>query len=160
MPRSVTVDAVVVAFRCADADDDSEEVRPSATVSADVLGRAVPWRRFRWRHGQKHFSGTYWADTVSGPVIYESRLELARLLIADFDRSMHRIVAQPFFAAGGDRWQVAAPCSGFIVVRRRWRRATRADPGRERSARYRPATRTHRPRECTGAGRNSSPFSR
>jgi hypothetical protein len=29
-------------------------------------------------------------------VIYESRLELARLLYADFDPSVHRIVAQPF----------------------------------------------------------------
>jgi hypothetical protein len=29
-------------------------------------------------------------------VIYESRLELARLLFADFDRSVHRICAQPF----------------------------------------------------------------
>ncbi len=29
-------------------------------------------------------------------VIYESRLELARLIFADFDRSVHRILAQPF----------------------------------------------------------------
>ena len=32
----------------------------------------------------------------SGHVIYESRLELARLLYADFDPSVNRIVAQPF----------------------------------------------------------------
>lgn len=29
-------------------------------------------------------------------VIYESRLELSRLLFADFDPSVHGIVAQPF----------------------------------------------------------------
>ena len=29
-------------------------------------------------------------------VVYESRLELARLIFADFDRSVHRILAQPF----------------------------------------------------------------
>ena len=23
--------------------------------------RAVPWRTFRWRHGQEHYSGTYWS---------------------------------------------------------------------------------------------------
>ncbi|MGW4371940.1 TnsA-like heteromeric transposase endonuclease subunit [Nocardia takedensis] len=92
--RSVAVDAAVVAFRCGD--DGSEEVAPFAAVSAEALGRADPWRRFRWYHGQKHFSGTYWSDTESAHVIYESRLELARLLFADFDRSVHRIVAQPF----------------------------------------------------------------
>lgn len=44
----------------------------------------------------KHYSGTFWAATNRGHVIYESRLELARLLFADFDRSGQRIVAQPF----------------------------------------------------------------
>jgi hypothetical protein len=29
-------------------------------------------------------------------VIYESRLELSRLIFADFDREVHRILAQPF----------------------------------------------------------------
>jgi len=29
-------------------------------------------------------------------VVYESRLELARLLLADFDRAVVTIVAQPF----------------------------------------------------------------
>ncbi|MFQ6397585.1 TnsA-like heteromeric transposase endonuclease subunit [Nocardia sp. KC 131] len=56
----------------------------------------VPWRTFRWRDGQQHFSGTYWSATVSGHVIYESRLELARLLLADLERSVKHIVAQPF----------------------------------------------------------------
>ena len=29
-------------------------------------------------------------------VVYVSRLELARLIFADFDRAVHRILAQPF----------------------------------------------------------------
>ena len=33
---------------------------------------------------------------MSAHVIYESRLELARLLVADFDQSVNHIVAQPF----------------------------------------------------------------
>jgi hypothetical protein len=57
---------------------------------------AGPWRTFRWRHGQRHYSGAFWAATEGSHVIYESRLELARLLLADFDRSVSRIVAQPF----------------------------------------------------------------
>ncbi|GAA3264582.1 TnsA-like heteromeric transposase endonuclease subunit [Streptomyces labedae] len=46
--------------------------------------------------GQKHYSGSYWSSTQSDHVIYESRLELARLLYADFDRDVTAIVAQPF----------------------------------------------------------------
>lgn len=57
---------------------------------------AEPWRTFRWYHGQKHYSGTYWSCTVRGHVIYESRLELARLLYADFDPAVRHILAQPF----------------------------------------------------------------
>lgn len=60
-----------------------------------MLG-AGPWRTFRWHRGQKHYSGAFWSATESSHVIYESRLELARLLYADFDRSVVRIVAQPF----------------------------------------------------------------
>ena len=40
--------------------------------------------------------GSKWSATEGRHVIYESRLELARLLFADFDRSVHRICAQPF----------------------------------------------------------------
>ncbi|KOX21231.1 TnsA endonuclease [Saccharothrix sp. NRRL B-16348] len=51
---------------------------------------------FRWYRGQKHHSGTYWSSTMKGHVPYESRLELARLLFADFDSSVRVIAAQPF----------------------------------------------------------------
>jgi hypothetical protein len=51
---------------------------------------------FRFYKGQRHYSGSFWSATESGLVLYESRLELARLLFADFDRSVHGIVAQPF----------------------------------------------------------------
>ncbi|HET9966639.1 MAG TPA: hypothetical protein VFQ68_00300, partial [Streptosporangiaceae bacterium] len=37
------------------------------------------------RQGQAHYSGWYWSATTGGHVVYESRLELARLLMADFD---------------------------------------------------------------------------
>ncbi|MFI9029740.1 TnsA-like heteromeric transposase endonuclease subunit [Streptomyces sp. NPDC053560] len=66
------------------------------TASIDLLASASPWRTFRWYRGQGHYSGAYWAATIRDHVIYESRLEPARLLFADFDPSVHRIVAQPF----------------------------------------------------------------
>ncbi|MFE5284840.1 TnsA-like heteromeric transposase endonuclease subunit [Nocardia sp. NPDC056611] len=62
----------------------------------DWLEGAQPWRTFVWRYGQKNYSGSYWSATMSDHVIYESRLELANLLLADFDHSVKFIAAQPF----------------------------------------------------------------
>ncbi|MYX14980.1 TnsA-like heteromeric transposase endonuclease subunit [Streptomyces sp. SID8374] len=77
---------------------DGDEVEECAWTAAskDLLSSAAPWRVFRWYRGQKHYSGTYWSATIRDHVIYESRLELARLLFADFDRAVHGVVAQPF----------------------------------------------------------------
>lgn len=78
--------------------DETGELRemPLSEVTPTSLRRAQPYRTFRWYLGQRHYSGSYWAATESAHVIYESRLELARLLMADFDNSVTRIVAQPF----------------------------------------------------------------
>jgi hypothetical protein len=78
------------------ADDLSEVTREWTAAGIDELAAAAAWRSFRWHHGQQHYSGTYWSSTVGGHVIYESRLELARLLAADFDAGVRHIVAQPF----------------------------------------------------------------
>lgn len=67
-----------------------------ATVPLELLCGAAPWRTFRWYRGQRHYSGSYWSATNRDLVIYESRLELTRLLYADFDPSVTGIVAQPF----------------------------------------------------------------
>ncbi|WP_144121024.1 MULTISPECIES: TnsA-like heteromeric transposase endonuclease subunit [Catellatospora] len=72
------------------------EGQPWDTVPVAALIAALPWRTFRWHQGQRHYSGTYWSATQRDHVIYESRLELARLLFADFDRRVSAIVAQPF----------------------------------------------------------------
>ncbi len=49
-----------------------------------------PWRRVRSVHGMAHYSGNYASATTGGQVVYESRLELARLLLAasEFQVSM------------------------------------------------------------------------
>ncbi|MFF4754169.1 TnsA-like heteromeric transposase endonuclease subunit [Streptomyces sp. NPDC002514] len=59
----------------------------------------VPWRTFRWYYGQKHYSGFYWSSTMRAHVIYESRLELTRLIYADFSPDVRSIYAQPFLIA-------------------------------------------------------------
>ncbi|MEU3656094.1 MULTISPECIES: TnsA-like heteromeric transposase endonuclease subunit [unclassified Streptomyces] len=77
-------------------DGSQVENREWSASSIDLLAAASPWRTFRWYRGQRHYSGTYWSATMRDHVIYESRLELARLLFADFDPSVRRVVAQPF----------------------------------------------------------------
>ena len=75
----------------------SEVALEWASATADFLSQAAPWRTFRWRDGQRHYSGTYWSATNRDHVIYESRLELARLLFADYDTTVKHVIAQPFF---------------------------------------------------------------
>ena len=75
--------------------DQTVEDYPWDGAGADLLA-GVPWRTFRWYDGQRHYSGAYWSSTQRAHVIYESRLELAVLLLADFDRSVTGIFAQPF----------------------------------------------------------------
>jgi hypothetical protein len=72
------------------------EDRSWGDVVVDVLVSAAPWRTFRWYKGQKHYSAAFWSSTQRDHVIYESRLELAVLLLADFDPAVRGIVAQPF----------------------------------------------------------------
>ena len=66
------------------------------SVSAGQMAAARPWRVFRSHRGQAHYSGWYFAATCGAHVVYESRLELARLLLADFDPQVAAIAAQPF----------------------------------------------------------------
>jgi hypothetical protein len=69
---------------------------PLRQVMASKVTQAAPWRVTRSARGQAHYPGYYWSATTGGHVIYESRLELARLLLADFDRDVTAIAAQPF----------------------------------------------------------------
>lgn len=70
--------AVTVSVRLRD--DEVVDDRVWSIASIDLLCSAAPWRTFRWYRGQEHYSGTYWSATMRDHVIYESRLELARLL--------------------------------------------------------------------------------
>jgi hypothetical protein len=85
-----------IAVKCRSSVDGSEQCSSWDDVSSATLQDVAPWRTFRWHRGQKHYSGTYWSATQNAHVVYESRLELARLLLADFDTAVSHIVAQPF----------------------------------------------------------------
>ena len=86
------VDAMV-SLRMADV---SEASCPLRQVQGRQMVTAVPWRKAGSARGQAHYPGYFWSATTGGHVIYESRLELARLLLADFDRDVTAITAQPF----------------------------------------------------------------
>jgi hypothetical protein len=83
---------------------ESEGVRSYAV--SDVVGAhfdaAVPWRRFRPYRNQRHYTGAYWASTMRAHVGFESRLELANLLLLDFDPAVEGILSQPFLMEGVD----------------------------------------------------------
>jgi hypothetical protein len=57
---------------------------------------SVPWRQVRSRYGQAYYSGSYASAMTGGFGVYESRLGLARLLLAGFDPQVQQINAQPF----------------------------------------------------------------
>ncbi|MFG2630298.1 TnsA-like heteromeric transposase endonuclease subunit [Streptomyces sp. NPDC048473] len=67
-----------------------------STSGVDAFEPSTPWRAFRWRYGQRHYSGTHWSSTMRSHVVYESPLELTRLLYADFDQDVTAVFAQPF----------------------------------------------------------------
>jgi hypothetical protein len=69
-------------------------------LSVDAVLAAGPAREFRWFRGRRHYSGWYFSSTVGGLVAYESRLELARIQLADFDPDVVGIAAQPFQLTG------------------------------------------------------------
>lgn len=97
-------------------DGGSEDDLPWPTVSAKYLGAAEPWRTFRWYKGQRHYSGSYWSSVNRDLVIYESRLELARLLLADFDSSVRHIVAQPFMLKARVDGRVRKHIPDFLLI--------------------------------------------
>jgi hypothetical protein len=76
--------------------DDTVETVDWELSPATLPNTTAPWRTFRWRYGQRHYSGCYWFATHHDHVIYESRLERTKLIYADFDLAVSHVVAQPF----------------------------------------------------------------
>lgn len=85
-------------------------------LNVDLFKAVTPWRTFRWYEGQKHYSGSYWSATTRGHIIYESRLELARLIFADFDRSVQHICAQPFLLQAIVQGEKCRHVPDFVLI--------------------------------------------
>jgi hypothetical protein len=85
-------------------------------VVLDDLASSVPVREFRSYRGRKHYSGWYWSSTTDGLVVYESRLELARLMLADFAPDVIAIAAQPFRLIGADGERIRRHVPDILLV--------------------------------------------
>jgi hypothetical protein len=72
-------------------------------LAVDDVVAGLPVRESRSYKGRLHYSGWYWSSTLSRLVAYESRLELARIMLADFDPAVTGIAAQPFLLTGPDQ---------------------------------------------------------
>ncbi|MFM9609130.1 hypothetical protein [Streptomyces niveiscabiei] len=70
-----------MSLRRTDGESDEDLVRSDTGV--DVFEPSMPWRTFRRRYGQKHYSGTYGSSTMRDHVVY-------------FDRDVTAVFAQPF----------------------------------------------------------------
>jgi hypothetical protein len=71
-------------------------------LPVDEVLAGSPVREFRWFRGRRFYSGWYWSSTTRGLIAYESRLEMARIILADFDPDVVAIAAQPFQLCGRD----------------------------------------------------------
>jgi len=87
-------------------------------VMIDELLAGLPVSEFRSFKGRRHYSGWYWSSTMGRLVVYESRLELARLMLADQDHGVVGIAAQPFSLAGIDRGRSRRHVPDFLLVDR------------------------------------------
>lgn len=85
-------------------------------VVLDELVDSKPVREFRWYQGRKHYSGWYWSSTMERLVVYESRLELARIMLADFAPEIIAIAAQPFRMIGADGQRIRRHVPDILLV--------------------------------------------
>lgn len=92
-------DRIGVRYRCADGEF-ANTTLDRLQVDEVVVG--LPVREFRFYQGRRHYSGWYWSATLERMVVYESRLELARIMLADFDVQVTGLAAQPFQLEGAD----------------------------------------------------------
>ena len=115
MPLGLEHRASRVRVRYRRGDGESVETTLDRVVVDDVAA-GLPVREFRWYKGQRHYSGWYWSATVERLVVYESRLELARILLADFEPDVVGIAAQPLQLVGPDAGRIRRHVPDLLLV--------------------------------------------
>ncbi|KQR08573.1 TnsA-like heteromeric transposase endonuclease subunit [Cellulomonas sp. Leaf334] len=66
--------------------------------------------------GQRNYPGLFWSATNRDHVVYESRLELEWLWLADFDPTIVRLAAQPLRIVGRDGPRERVRYPDFLAV--------------------------------------------
>src|SRR5699024_8816809 len=69
---------------------------------ADLIVEGLPMRVPPTYQGQRNYPGLFWAASNQRTLVYESLLELDRLWLADFDRTVVAIATQPLQGTGSD----------------------------------------------------------
>jgi hypothetical protein len=85
-------------------------------LAVDDVIAGLPVREFRSYKGRLHYSGWYWSSSMSRLLAYESRLELARIMLADFDPGVAGIAAQPFLLAGADGTRIRRHVPDLLLL--------------------------------------------
>lgn len=85
-------------------------------LAVDDVIAGLPVREFRSYKGRLHYSGWYWSSSMSRLLAYESRLELARIMLADFDPVVTGIAAQPFLLAGADGTRIRRHVPDLLLL--------------------------------------------
>lgn len=98
-------------------DGDSVQRIPLSEVLGLPFEQARPIRRFGFYRGQRSNAGWYWSSTTGTHVPYESRLELAHLLEADFDPDVVGIAAQPFGLHWRESGRARRHTPDFLLIR-------------------------------------------
>lgn len=110
---ALSADAISVRYR---SNIDAEVSTTLDRVVVDELARGLPVREFRWYKGRRHYSGWYFSTTTMSMIAYESRLELARIMLADFDLQVNFIAAQPFQLVGADGCRIRRHVPDLLLV--------------------------------------------
>ncbi|WP_144589372.1 TnsA-like heteromeric transposase endonuclease subunit [Brevibacterium casei] len=85
-------------------------------VDTTRLSKGLPVRSLRSYVRQRHYPGLFWSATTGGHVPYESRLELDRLWVADFDPRVVWISGQPMWLSDRDGAAVRRHGHDFLLT--------------------------------------------
>ncbi|MBB2923185.1 TnsA-like heteromeric transposase endonuclease subunit [Cellulomonas cellasea] len=96
--------------------DGLEREAPLAGIDALEAVQGVPVRIPPSYAGQSNYPGLFWSATMRAHVVYESRLELSWLWLADFDSHVVGIAAQPLYVVGDDGGRTRTRYPDFLCV--------------------------------------------
>lgn len=93
-----------------------EREAPLEALDARDVVRGLPVRLPPSYAGQSNYPGLFWSATMQAHVVYESRLELTWLWLADFDPHVVGIASQPLRIVGDDCGRLRTRYPDFLCL--------------------------------------------